>query len=156
MLQRTLSDYGAPFRDALPVEDPQTQVSSDQFNRLTLDVAEMTRTTWRAIVVFQPSASADPTLFVASSMWGNTTAYEPVVRRMRSGIYVAAYPNAFTDELGQTEPVSFQFALASIDGLTPGFVRASVTHGNAANVFLFDGTWALADLPAVTVTLWLR
>jgi len=71
VFSRVLADYGGPFEDALPVEDPETQLAADQYNRLAEDTAQLTRSGTRAILRFGTTTGAPPNVTSACSVWGN-------------------------------------------------------------------------------------
>jgi hypothetical protein len=157
MQPKTIADYGGPYRDALPVEDPETQLASDAFNALAEDTAQLTRTALRAIVRFATDAAPNLAVQGAVSVWGSTSAHRPTVTRNNVGVYSILYPLSFPDANGVEEEVSFLFAQASIDGVTPGHARILMIAANLVIIHVFDASWTLSDLGAGTpIVVWLR
>lgn len=157
MQDRVLGDYGGPFEDALPIEDPETQLSADQYNRLAEDTAQLTRTGTRAIVRFSTTTGAEPMVQSACSIWGNGDAQRPALKRAAAGHYMITYPPSFVDELGQEEEVFFSYCFPQIEGAAPGHARLLSVEGSMIKMAVFDATWSASDLGGgVIVTLWLR
>lgn len=157
MQSKTIGDYGGPYKDALPVEDPETQLSSDVFNALAEDAAQLTRTGIRAIARFMTDPSSNPAVTQAVSVWGNAIAQQPTITRNGIGQYTATYPVSFVDANGVSEDVSFFFAYPSIEGTTPGHVRVSSIAANVIGIRVFNASWALSDLGGnVPIVIWLR
>lgn len=156
MQDLSLSDLGGPFGNALPPEDPETQLDAKQYNLAALTVAQASRTAYRAIVEFITSATATVLPGAdAVSVWGNATAQQPTIQRTASGVYLVTYPTSFVNELEETEEVLFRFGHASI--ANPGFALVNSLLGNVITVQVFDTTWTLSDLGGgVPVILWLR
>jgi len=157
VFSRVLADYGGPFEDALPVEDPETQLAADQYNRLAEDTAQLTRSGTRAILRFGTTTGAPPNVTSACSVWGNGDGQRPNIKRDGAGVYLVTYSTSFTDELGKEEEVFFSYGLPQIEGVKPGHVRLLAIAGNAVTVGVFDPAWLPSDLGGgVTITLWLR
>lgn len=157
MQPKTIADYGGPYKDALPVEDPETQLGSEAFNALAEDTAQLTRTALRAIVRFSTGPGQNPTVQGAVSVWGSTPAHRPTITRNSVGVYSVLYPLSFPDANGVEEEVSFLFAQASIDGVTPGHARILMIAANLVIVHVFDASWTLSDLGAgAPIVVWLR
>ena len=157
MQSKIIGDYGGPYKDALPVEDPETQLSSDAFNALAEDTAQLTRTGVRAIARFATDTASNPAVTRAVSVWGNARAQQPTITRNGIGQYTVTYPASFIDANGVSEDVSFLFAQASIEGTTPGHVRVSSIAANVIGIRVFDASWAPSDLGGnVPIGVWLR
>jgi len=157
MQPKTIADYGGPYKDALPVEDPETQLGSDAFNALAEDTAQLTRTGLRAIARFATDIAQSPGVHGAVSVWGSSPAHRPTVTRNNVGVYSILYPPLFRDANGVEEEVSFLFAQASIDGVTPGHARILVIAASLVIVHVFDASWALSDLGGGTpIVVWMR
>lgn len=153
MKPSSIQTYGGPFEDEAPVMNPTTQQSAAQGNEVFRDVAQLTRTGFRAIVAFPTSAGAagaiDPSSVVAWSMWGDATAVKPVVEKTATGLYKVTYAPSYPDELGNMEPVSFVFAMAS-HRADPATIKApapqvATLSANEATVAVFNSSFALDD-----------
>jgi len=154
---RVLADYGGPFEDALPIEDPETQLSADQYNRLAEDAAQLTRAGTRAIVRFATVTGATAAITSACSVWGNGETQRPSIQRTAPGTYLLTYPTSLLDELGEEEDIFFSYALPQLEGATPGHARVLSVEGNTVKLSVFDAAWSASDLGGgVPVTLWLR
>jgi hypothetical protein len=115
MLPRTLGTYGAPFVDAIPVDDPTTTESSSQHNRLTEDVAQGTRTWDKAWVHFLTATSNGAIVATSGqSIFGVGSGQLPTIARTGTGLYTITYPNTWTDGLGLVENVVFVDGDASV------------------------------------------
>jgi hypothetical protein len=147
MLARTLGDYGAPFVNRLPVEDPQGQLDADQYNRVAEDLAQLTRTAWRAVLSFPTDASSNPTVTRLRSVWGSGVSLYPSIVRTGAGVYTVTFATTFTDGLAASESTALDFAQATLgDSTTAGFARAAVTSANVLTVRTFNSSWAASDL----------
>jgi hypothetical protein len=157
MQSKHIGDYGGPYKDALPVEDPETQLSSDAFNALAEDAAQLTRTGLRAIIRFATQTASDPAVMQAVGVWGNATAQQPTITRRGIGHYAVEYPVSFVDPNGVSEDVSFLFGQASIEGDAPGHVRVSGIAANVVVIYVFDKSWEKSDLGGdIPIVVWLR
>jgi hypothetical protein len=118
-LRQTIQDYGGPYQDQEPVENPQVQISAGFDNRALEDQAQMTRTSDHAKIRFDTIAGAPATLPPSSvthhSQWGSGDAQKPVVEKIADpGVYSVTYAAAFVDSLGVSETVSFFDARVSV------------------------------------------
>lgn len=161
MQSKTIGDYGGPYKDALPVEDPETQLGADAFNALSEDAAQLTRTGVRAIVRFATRTAAPEQIVqnvtAVVSVWGNTMAQQPTITRRGTGEYEVTFPPSFVDANGVREDVSFLFGQASIEGDAPGQARVKSIASNVIVIRIFDASWTLSDLGGnVPIVVWLR
>jgi len=142
MEPRTLSTYGAPYVDGEVVQNPETQVGSDDFNRLCEDVAQMTRTSLRAAVRWLTIGTVDdvPSSQVwHKSLWGTGDLTKPTVSRTGAGLYTVTYDSSFNDGLGEAETVAFW------DG------HVSCRSGNAADDFAGSGVLTVSGSTITTI-----
>lgn len=160
MLRRTAEEYGAGFEvlsDAQPVEDPSTELSADYYEVMAEDVAQLTRTAYRAILVFTTSAASPANAVRTQTCWGDPLSYAPVITRGGVGIYTLTYPASFLDGLNVSETVSFFAAHGQVSSLTEdGYVRCTVA-GAVINVRVYrSDTNALSDFTTGTteITIW--
>jgi hypothetical protein len=152
MTPKTLQDYGAPKADALPIEDPTTQLASDEFNQLAEDCAQLTRTAPRAIVWF--IASASPTIYKAVSVWGSGLAQQPTITHPSAGQFVITYPATMINGLGVSEPLNFNFAHAQVLATVGCHARINQVASNDIWVWTLDPGFNPFD-PGVGVTAWI-
>lgn len=112
MQPRALANYGGPYTDEGPVENPETQIGSTYANRFLEDLAQLTRPAFRAVVVFDTVANA-PTyvLPVANinvrTLWGSGTSYKPTITKTATGRYTIEFAASYTDGLAVSENVQF-------------------------------------------------
>lgn len=160
MRRRNAEEYGAGFEvlsDAQPVEDPSTELSSDYYEVLAEDVAQMTRTATRAIVVFTTSAASPATVVRVQTCWGDSLSYAPVVTRTGVGLYTLTFPASFLDGLNVAETVSFFSAKGEVSSTTEdGYVRCTVSGAVINVVVRNSATNAASDFTAGTteITIW--
>ena len=163
MIEATLGTYGGPFADAETVENPNTQVAASLYNRKAEDVAQLTRTGYRAIVKFTPTAAAAPVTYAASAvtidtMWGDGTAYKPTVAKTATGVYTVTFAASYDDGLEEAEALAFVYAHASLIGATiaPPPLITSLT-ANVVGLTVLNSSFAANDLAAANaVVVWIR
>lgn len=160
MLTKTLQDYGSPFVDAEATANPTTELAASQFNRLSEDSAQMTRTSTKIMVKFATSAGGAGAIPVvdSTSQWGEGISFTPTaVKTSTNGVYLITYAVEYDDALvgttgneavEETEQVSFRFIWGSAlhaTGPVLGHVRGTSVD-NVITVYVFDATGALSDL----------
>lgn len=161
MIAKTLESYGGEYADQHPVGNPGTEMSADYMNALLNDAAQLTRTSWRAIVSFVPTATATYTYSASDvtceSMWGNTASFKPTVVKTGTGLYTVTFATSYSDELSEDETLAFVFALTGIRGstLAPPPVVTSLS-ANACALTVINSSFAAADLTSSTVTVCFR
>jgi len=124
MLPRVLADYGAPKVDSGPLENPTSEFSSTEFNRMAEDNAQLTITSYKAIANFPTTAVAAPTTVAAGgvnvkSQWGSGPAQKPVVTKTAVGRYTLTYAATYTDALSVVETVNLFDAKVSVRSTDP-------------------------------------
>lgn len=151
-----IDNYGGVKLDALPMSNPETQLSAAQFNRLAADAAQMTNTILRAAVIFPTVAAVAPQTVPAASVnhrsvWGNGAAQKPVVTKTAPGRYTITYATSFTDVLGVVETVGFFDAhgeprsTVSTDVLKVEVLTATANVITIGVMVWAGGAWGLAD-----------
>ena len=159
MLNATLGTYGAPFVDENAVSNPTTQESASLHNRLTEDVAQMTRACPRAWVQFKTNTTSNPPAGDVThvSVWGTGDAQKPTVTRTGTGLYTITYATTYADGLASTETVGFMFARADVMTNDNNDYEAKVksVSANVITLAVFDaaGTPALSDLSGTAFVL---
>lgn len=158
MLQKTIASYGGAYVDLKVVEDPTSQISAANFNRLAEDVAQLTITGIRAAVRFPLVASGASTVSSAWSNWGAGSGIYPTVARTGTGVYTVTYSATQTDGLAESETVGFIDADGGIRSATVfGQVNCVVTSGNVVTVYVANSAGTLADLTVGTIIgVWIR
>lgn len=159
MKKALISTYGGPFQDQEPIEDPTTQVASNQYNRALEDLAQLTRPTNLAWIKFSTSSGVQfpesVTVSDGTSVWGDSAGHHPVIEKTAVGTYTITYPATKTDSLGESEPVIFRFSGGEC-GLEGNAKTIDVTTAEAANVITVyttdKATGSLAD-PASDVVV---
>lgn len=117
MLAKTIANYGGPKSNGKPVEDPETDISDDEYNLLIEDSAQATQTVGRAWVRFPTVAGGSPpfdipsTTIVHDTAWGSGASSRPTVTKTATGRYTITFPASQVDGLGETEIVSFRHVL---------------------------------------------
>ncbi|MBU1785295.1 MAG: hypothetical protein KKG95_08170 [Candidatus Omnitrophica bacterium] len=165
MLNATISTYGGPYSDSEPVEDPTTQIASDEFNRMLEDHAQTTRGAMRAWVSFLTDMTAVLPAVIpvvdATSVWGDGSAQHPVITKTAHGTYEIEYAAIYQDELGFDEPVSIRFGGGNVASIVPGDVHVVKNTGQKVTVYTFDLGFGIPppinDLGGgVEIQIWLR
>ena len=153
-LRRDLEDYGAPYQDQEPVQNPQVQISAGFDNRALEDQVHMTRTSDRAKVQFATSATAAPFDYLAAAVnhhshWGSGDAQKPTVRKLAVGLYRITYASALSDALGVSEPVSFfdgAVTVRSADTVDNIAARVTTVASNVVELQVESPPGTLADV----------
>lgn len=153
MDRKTADQYGAglSLTDAEPVEDPTTQWSAEYIKRLAEDVAQLTRTAPRAILIWTTKGSgAVGTAVRTKTMWGDTLAFAPAIARSGTGVYALTYPATLNDGLVYAETIAWFSGHTEIGDNSRNKAITIVT-GAVANVTLWDSAGAASDFtPDVT------
>lgn len=156
---RDQNSYGGVFVDRAPVAVPTQEQSSFFANRANCDLAQLTRTTERAFVLFTTLTDAGPvaaTVTAGRSHMGSGSGALPFVEKTATGLYTVTYPTSFVDELGATENISFLSGKPHLQAPTaPGFVFVDTIAGSVVNLKVYNTSFALADLAGTTVALFL-
>lgn len=157
MQARTLGEYGAPYVDARPIQNPTTQLAASKANRLMEDAAQLTRTGYRAIVRVEVKPGQPTVLQAHETIWGSGSTTAPTIVDVAPGIVRLDFASSYTDGLGESEPVAFAFAHASLGASTaPGLAIVNDLGSNFAEITLRDLAGAVGDLGGAVVTVWIR
>ena len=154
-----ISTYGGILADAVPLIDPNSEISAASLNVLRTDAAAMTRVARRCIFQFTGSATL-PTI-ASTSVWsagndavyGNANAYVPVVARTALGVVTVQLPASIIDALGNTILLNIRTGDARINASTPGFVNVVVTSSSTATLYLFNASGAASDLAGLLMSV---
>jgi hypothetical protein len=152
MLPKTIGNYGGPFSDAFPIENPETDMDAAKANRLYEDSAQMTNTSTKACIVFDTVASGSATVSGIRSQWGNGDAQKPTVERTNTGLYTVTFPASFDDGLDlpdSVETVSFFDADAKARSADPAddvLAQVLTVAGNVITLKVESAFGTLADV----------
>lgn len=160
MIERSLADYGAPYVDRTPVVNPTVDASAEKRNLLFEDVAQLTRTGYRAIVKFIANASGNPPAADVAvwTMLGGGSSQKPAVTRSGAGLYTLAFTTPQADGLGESVDITFFSGHVSVtidnNNVVGGDLKAIA--GPQVRIKVFSAG-VLSDLGGTgVVTVWLR
>lgn len=157
---RDLSDYGAPYDDELPVENPAVEQSAAFYNRHAEDAVQHSRTSEKAVIDFL-SITSVATVSAANvncrMHLGTGGSTKPTVARTALGAYTITFASSYLDGLNESETVSLFKATGFVESLTVvGHVQATVS-GSVISVQCFDMAGAAADYTLgtkVAIVVW--
>lgn len=150
MLNATIQNYGGPFVNAKPIEDPTSQPDALLYNRQSEDVAQMTKTCRKMLLHFPAVATGNSTPSYCETLWGSGASFFPTtVTRTGAGLYTVTFPATFTDSIGVVETISFAGAVGSVQSAT---VLGLVFCSAASNVITLVTTLAAAPGTAADLT----
>jgi hypothetical protein len=118
-------DYGGPYTDGRPVEDPTTEVGAAPLNAALNDAAMLTHTAPRAWVLFTGKTYTSGTVSVTpddhDALWGSGTGVRPTIGETSAGVFVITWATTQTDELGVSHTLNIRvpvpLALGSVTAL---------------------------------------
>ncbi len=145
---RDLSDYGAPYDDELPVENPAVEQSAAFYNRHAEDTVQLSRTSEKVVLDFL-SITSVATVGAANvncrMHLGTGPSTKPTIARTATGAYTITFSSSYNDGLSESETVSFFKAVGFVESLTVcGHVQATVS-GSVISVQCFDMAGVAAD-----------
>lgn len=154
MLPKTIESYGGIHVDTGPLSDPKAQVAASLYDRKCEDVAQMTRTSPKAIVWFYTTAVAAPVVYAAAnvnhaSQWGSGSTTKPTVTKTGVGLYTVDYAASFTDGLGEAETVNFRVGkvtTVSADATDDHDAKPLTVSGHTATIKVESPRMTLADV----------
>lgn len=149
----SISNYGSGILvDAVPLVDPTSELGAAALNPLRNDVAAMTATAPRLLFQFIGSASA-PTIYSSAtwtagvdSVWGNASAYNPVLTRTGTGVITVQLPSTVQDQLNNNILVNIRNVEVSVGGTTVGHAQTVVNSASTFTVYLFTTGGSASDL----------
>src|SRR5690348_13027135 len=100
MYSRNLGSYSAPWIDAQSIGNPQNEQPAASANRMSEDLAQLTRTGPRAIVSFDTVTTAGPVavdVADAASVWGEDAGVRPAIEKTATGTYVITWATSYQD-----------------------------------------------------------
>lgn len=115
-------NYGGARTDAHPVEDPTTDVGAVHLNPVFCNVAMMSHTAPRAVVLFTGITYTSGTMTIVpddhDALWGSSTGVRPVVTQAVSGTYVITWTATQVNELLETKTLNIRFPDAGAYGVS--------------------------------------
>jgi len=152
MLEADITTYGGAKENAVAVEDPLSEADASDWNKLLNDVAQMTMTSWRAILLFPTVAAGNSTPASTKTFWGGEASVFPTtVTRNSAGNYTITYPSTFQDLNSNAEVLSFYDAVGVVRSTTViGHVQCTAS-GAVVNVQIWNSSFAASDLTVGTV-----
>ena len=155
---RSIDSYGGQFEDALPVEDPETEIAAADFIRMADDVAQMTGSAPKWWVSW-PTLNAAGTVSAASvsvrSHYGTGSAAKPtIVREATAGLYRLTFAASYVDGIATTETTAlFGVMGGTVQSSTVFGVITGATSGVVATVQIWDAAGAATDLTLGTTVM---
>ena len=137
------ANYGGPFQDYHPVEDPTTDLGADKLNQALSDVAAMSHTAGHAWVSFDGhaySGSGTDAIVVVDhdSMWGSSLAVKPTVGCPATGRYVVTWPASVNDSLGNVHQTNVRKPRAWVEGAL--YAGIATTYSHTSNTITVECT----------------
>lgn len=152
---RSIDTYGGQFTDALPVEDPETEIAAATHNRMAEDVAQVAGTSKKFTVTWQTLAGAGVVSAANVSVrshYGTGSAAKPTITRgATAGLYSVVFAASYVDGIAATETTSFANVHGWVESITVFGVVQGRRNGTTIDVQIFDAAGAATDLPLGTV-----
>lgn len=152
------ANYGGPFTDGHPVEDPTTDQSADQANQVMCDTAMSTHTATQAWVIFTGITYTSGTMVIIpddhDALWGSGTDVRPTVEQTAAGIYRVTWPANVDDELGDSHPVNMRAPDCSVYDVSTKDARViGAWTANVVTINTYSGG-ALNALNGSKIKVW--
>lgn len=149
----TPETYGLPKSNADDIANEETDLSFEEYESLSVDVASMTHTCPRAIA--HVDAGASPSLVSHSAVWGDTDGVAPTLTRTGAGEYTLTWAASYEDlnptpDRKSSRVLDFRFAEGQIAESTTGFISVTWT-ANTISVLTYNAVGAAADRDFVVV-----
>lgn len=151
------ANYGGPFEDYHPVEDPTTDLGADKLNQALSDVAAMTHTAPHAWCSFTGETYVSGSMVISvvdhDAMWGTNVSVKPSIAQIGAGQYVVTWPTTVTDELGETHVTNIRKPRAWAVGTVVSDAHVTTYTANTvtAQGFLLNGSSTADSLDGFTV-----
>ncbi len=166
---KTIEDFGGPYFDAMPPDNPETDMGADHGNPLLECVAQMTHTADKADVHFATTAAAAPAAVTPlhKSQWGDGAGQRPTVTKAATGlysiIYAGSFPSLTEPGTGGVETLGFFSALPkcwTTDPLDKLDTRLVGISAHQVDIAVY-ANGALADVgdhsgSLINVDLWIK
>lgn len=120
----TIANLGGPYVDAVPADNPETDLDADNGNLALEIVAQTSQTVERARCMFLTTVVAAPTTVAAANVtnrsnWGSGTAQKPAVTKTAVGRYTLTFAATYPNGLGDAETVAFTLPWCQAWGADP-------------------------------------
>ena len=154
-----IADYGAPFTNKFPTEDPTTDQTAEQYNKHALHTSQMSQTSEKVYLQFPTVAAGTSTPTQTRTHWGDSVnQYPTTVTRTGVGAYTITYPSTMANQaepVAEDETVSFIAGRGQVASTTVyGHVQVTAS-GAVLLVKILDGAFAPVDLTVGTsIDVW--
>lgn len=151
-------NYGTPYQNERPVEDPTTEPDAGAINEALVDTAACTRMICRARVTFTgltyTSGSQSITVDNHNAVWGSSDGVKPTIVQTAAGIYVVTWPATVVDELGDTHTLNMIMPLEpmTIDA-TLSRVKVTAFTANTLSLKAFNAAGSANSLNGIPIKL---
>lgn len=159
-----LDDLGGVKLNSYPIEDPDTDLDSKDWNEVAGNVSALTRTAPRAFVKISFNGTPDEEAIVDfESVWGD--AIEPVLSRTSKGVFNLIFDTSVSDLLIESgsevysayeeHDLAFRAAFISCNMTAAYIFNVQVTAGNEIDfsMNLWDGAGISVADPIDTTTV---
>jgi hypothetical protein len=149
-------NYGTPYQNERPVEDPTTEPDAGAINEALVDIAACTRTAVRAWVKFPGLTYTAGTQSIPitshDAVWGSAVGVAPVVTQSATGIYLITWPTTVDDELGDPHTLNIVMPLQPVTiDTTLSAAKVSAFTANTMTVRTFNAAGAANALNAIPI-----
>jgi hypothetical protein len=139
-----IDTFGGQHVDAHQQEDPTTDLTAAQFDKLSCDVAMSTHTAIRAWVRFIGITYTSGTMVIVptdhNAVWGSGTSVRPVVDQTAAGVYHATWAATQTDQLGVVHTLNIRAPLPmTVFGADTLRAKVVSTTANVLTINAFSG-----------------
>lgn len=153
----TIGTYGGVLNDYAPVVDASTDRPASGVNQAYGSVAAMTHNAPRAfcrlVLAATTGALALASPYPHDAAWGNSVGVQPTLARTSAGVFTITWPASVTDEIGNSQAVSFRYAIGALEGPNAGDIACSVTSPNVVTLYAFNVAGAANDFAGVTASV---
>lgn len=141
-----LATFGAPYRNADAVEDPETDVAAEALNRLIAQVCMLSGPAVRARA--RVSVSGGLASVVAhDAVWGSSNGVRPSATRSSAGIITVAWAAEYDDQ--QATPESHPVQIRFVDSVTVKGTDLRATYeilsASSVKVYVRNSAGTLTD-----------
>lgn len=155
---RSIDTYGGQFSDALPVEDPETEIAASDFIRMSCDVAQMTGPSpkwWVRWLTLNGAGTVSAANVTVRSHYGTgSTAKPTIVRGATAGLYTITFASSYVDDIATTETTAlFGVIGCAVQSSTVFGVITGSVSGTVATVQIWDAAGAATDLTLGTAVM---
>lgn len=151
-------NYGTPYQNERPVEDPTTEPDAAAVNEALVDTAACTRMVPRAWVKFSgltyTSGSQSITVADHDANWGGSDGVKPTIVQNPEGTYVVTWPTTVNDELGDPHTINIRWPEEpqTVDA-TLSRVKVSAFTANTITLKTFNAAGSANSLNGIPVNV---